>query len=170
MSDQNLNYAAIRQNVEKNLHRQKWLYRVIFFAMHLLFYVVAMLTMWGTVLVDAPLRLALFSSGSKAAVMVILPTILWTMLILCHVAALYIESRVGEKSLRERLLMREVGEEFLRKGLADEGVPEKPKRRAAAREVERVMLSDDGDLISVKEDEDVQQSDRRARTNHVGDS
>ena len=169
MSDQNLDYAAIRRNVENSLSRQKWMYRFIFFGIHVLFYVAAMLAVWGTLASNSQLRAALFDNGSGAAVIVILPTILWTTLILCHVASLYTESSVGEKALRERLLVHEVGEDILRKGLVDVGVSEKPKRRAVVHEAGRFLLSDDGELIPADEDEPIGQSDYKARTNCTGD-
>jgi len=169
MSDQNLDYAAIGRNVEKSLYRQKWIYRIIFFLMHMLFYVVAMLAVWGTVATDSQLRAVLFNNETGAALIVILPTILWTAVILFHVASLFFESSAGEKAIRERLLMREAGEEILRKGLVDEGMLEKPKRHATVSESERVRLSDDGERIPVDEDEFIEQSDHHARTNQSGD-
>ena len=170
MSDQNLDYTAIRRNVEKSLYRQKWIYRIVFFVAHVLFFVVAMLAVWGTVATDSQLRGVLFNNESGAAVIVILPTILWTAVILFHVASLFFESGAGEKAIRERLLMREAGEEILRKGLVDEGMLEKPKRRAPVLEAEHVRLSDDGELIAVDEDERIEQRDYNARTNHAGDA
>lgn len=170
MSDQNLDYAAIRRNVQKSIRRQKRLYRMIFFGTHLIFFAVTMFAVWGTVIANSQLRDVLFNSGSGAAVVVILPTILWATLILCHIASLFVESGAGEKSMREKLLMREVGEEILRKGLAGEGMLEKPKRRAAALEAERVLLSDDGELIPADEYERPEQRAYNARTNNADDS
>lgn len=167
MSDQNLDYAAIRHNVEKNLQRQKWSYRIIFFAMHMLFYLVTMLAVWGTVATDAQLRTVLFNNESGAGVIVILPTILWAAVILFHVASLYTESASGEKTIRERLLLREAGEEILRKGLMDEGLAEKPKRHASLYEAEHVRLSDDGEQLLADEDERIEQVDYNARTNQA---
>ena len=168
MSEQNLDYAAIRRNVEKGLYRQKWLYRSVFFFAHLLFFVGAMVGIWGTVATDSQLRAALFNNGSGAAIIVILPTILWALVILFHIASLYTESEVGEKAIRERLLMREVGEEILRKGLMDEGILEKPKRLAKVLEAERMRLSDDGELMPVDDVQRIEQSDYTARNNHAG--
>ncbi len=167
MPEQNLDYTAIRRNVEKNVSRQKWFYRSIFFVVHVLFYVVSMLAVWGTVATDAQLRAVLFGSGSAAAVVVIMPTILWAVLILCHVASLFTESSAGEKAIRERLLMREVGEEILRRGLVDEGPAEKPKRRAAEQEARNVLLSEDGELSPAGEDEQTKESSHSARANRV---
>src|SRR5262245_11860169 len=122
MPDQNLDYATIRRNIDQSLQRQKWMYRFIFFGMHVLFFVVSMLFVSGTVLPNAQLRAALFDNGSAASVIVILPTILWAVVLLFHLASLYTESGEAEKAMREKLLMREVGEEILRKGLADAGM------------------------------------------------
>jgi hypothetical protein len=166
MSDQNLDLAAIRGKVEKGLMRQKWIYRITFFLVHLLFYVLAMVGVWGTVSADAQVRDALFTSGSGMTIIVILPTILWTAVLLFHVASLFVESGVGQKAVRERLLMREVGEDILRKALVEEGLAEKPKRRAQALEDRPVILSDDGELVAVDETEPLEQSGYPARNSY----
>jgi hypothetical protein len=158
MSNQNLDYAAIRSSVEKRVTRQKWIYRILFFVMHLLFFVGTMLVVWGTVAADAQLRAVLFAEGSGAPVLLLVPTIMWAMVLLFHVASLYIESAAGEKAMRERLLMREVGEEILRKGLVEEGMLEKPKRRTAAPNAHYVLSADDGELVPVDEDERIERS------------
>jgi hypothetical protein len=167
MSDQDQDYAAIRRKVEKGVSRQKWVYRTTFFVVHLIFYVLTMLVVWGTVTSNPQLRELLFNNGSSAASIVILPTILWGAVVLFHVASLFYESGAGEKAIRERLLMGEVREEMLRKGLIDEGVTQKPKRHATSLEPERTMLSYDGELVSVYEDEPSAQSDYNARANHA---
>jgi hypothetical protein len=158
MSEQNLD--AIRSRVEQGLSRQKWNYRIAFFVAHVMFFVVAMLAVWGTVANDSQLRDILFNSESGAAIIVILPTILWTAVLLFHIASLYFETGAGEKAMREQLLMREVGKDILRYA----EMSEKPKRREL--EVERTRLSDDGELIPV--DEGSQQRSNNAHANHAG--
>lgn len=170
MSDQNRDYAAIRDNIEKGVVRERQNYRRIFFGMHLIVYMVTMVAVWGTVAANAQLYQILFNGQAGAGAIVIVPTILWAFVILCHVALLFTESDAAEKVMREKLLMRELGEEILRKGLADEGMAEKPKRRAAAAEVARTMLSDDGELIPADDDEALEQPDYNPRANRVGSS
>jgi len=85
--------------------------------------------------------------------------------ILCHGALLYTESDTAEKVMREQILMRELGEEILRKGLVDAGMAEKPKRRAEAL---HELLSDDGELIPVDDDESLEERDYSPRTNREG--
>jgi hypothetical protein len=170
MSDQNLDYAAIRRNVEKRLSRQKWLYRLIFFGFHLLVYLVAMLAVWGTIATNSQLRATLFGDSLGPALIVVLPTILWAMVILFHVASLFTETSTGERAMRERLFMREVGEGMLRQGLVDEGLLEKPKRSTAASEAERKRSSADGELIPTDEDQPTEQSDDSAHSKHAGAS
>lgn len=165
MSDQNLDYVAIGHNVEKSIEHQNRLYRRIFFGMHLVFFLVTMFAVWGIAMTNSQLRAVLFDSGSGAALVVILPTIMWAVAILCHVAALYTETGAAQKAMREKLLMSEIGEELLRKGLSDAGLLEKPKRRAAALKAERVGLSDDGELVPVDEDEHLEPRGYNARTN-----
>lgn len=162
MSDQNLDYSAIRRSVEKTVAQQKWTYRFIFFGFHLVFYLVTMLVMWGTIAANSQLRSALFDNGFGASIVVLLPTILWSFIMLCHGAALFIESPVAEKNIRERVIMRELGEEILRHGV---GMAEKPKRRAAL-ELERLLLSDDGEYT----DDQTPPQQATNRTNHHGNS
>ena len=145
-------YTTIEDRVEKNLSRQKWIYRILFFVMHGLFFVVSMLAVWGTVLSNAQLRALLFDSG--AGTIVILPTILWAAVILFHAASLYFESSAGEKAMRKQLLVREISEDMLR---------EKPKRQS---EASGMRLSDDGELIPADEDDYVDNT----RANHAGAS
>ena len=164
MSEQNLDYAAIRRNVEQGIQRQKAAYRMIFFLTHLIVFMVAMVGAWGTVLAHSQLRELLFNGEPGAGAIILLPTILWAFVILCHMAALYTESDAAEKAMREKLLMREVGEDILRQGLADEGAMEKPKRRAPAK---HLRLSGDGELIPVDDDDEVEEREHHAPSNHI---
>lgn len=143
MSEQELDYAAIRGSVEKGVARQRWRYRLIFFMMHLLFFVGSMLVVWGSIAMDGRIRALLFESGSAAAIIVLAPTAAWSLMILSHIAMLYIESNLGEKAIRQQILMNEVGEEILRRGQA--GV-EKPKRQAAETDGNPRLSSYDGEL------------------------
>jgi hypothetical protein len=169
MSEHQRDYAAIRRSVEHEVNRQKWTYRSIFFGMHLLFFAVAMFAVWGTVIADASLRSALFDQGSGGALIVILPTILWVAVLLFHAAALFTETAASEKVMRERLIMRELGEDILQRGLEDQGVFEKPKRRPSASDAVRVQFSEDGELIPLEEIERLEQSDY-ARSKRAGES
>ena len=167
MSDQNRDYAAIQRNIEAGIARQRKNYRMIFFGMHLIVYVVTMLAVWGTVAANVQLYEVLFNSQAGAGAIVLLPTILWAFVILCHGALLYTESDTAEKVMREQLLMRELGEEILQKGLVDAGMVEKPKRRSEAL---RELLSDDGELLPVDDDEGFEERDYIPRANREGSS
>ena len=147
MSDQNLDYAAIRRKIERKLVRQKWNYRIGFFIAHLLFYIVSLLLVVRTVQSSAQLRAIPLSTGSDLSALVIVPAILWGMVLLFHVASLYFESSMGEKAIRKQLLMREVGDDILKMGNLDDATLEKPKRHAAAADANRLRLSDDGELV-----------------------
>jgi hypothetical protein len=152
MSEQNLDYAAIRRNVDKRLSRQKWLYRIVFLVMHILFYLVTMLLVWNEVGSNVQLSSLLFSEESSALLVVLLPSIMWGTAILFHIASIFFETRTGEKAMRNQLLMREVGENIMRTGETDDAETEKPKRHALSLEEE-----------SVDEDEPLQQNDYNAR-------
>jgi hypothetical protein len=163
MSHQNLDYVAIRRKVDKAVKNQKSVYRYIFFGMHLFFYLVTMLAIWGTVSASEQLRNVLFNNAPLTAIVVILPTALWSLMILCHMAALYIETDTAEKALREKLLMSEIGEDILRKGLLDASQNEKPKRGAFS-DAAKILLSDEGELIS---DGEADQHKARAEQNSI---
>lgn len=152
MPDQSRDHAELRHKVEKSVAQQKWNYRITFFVMHLIFYLTAMLMVWGIVLTNPEVGNALFSSGTAAPTIVLLPTLLWGVVVFFHAAALYLETSAAEKSIRKRLLMRELGEELLRESLADNDLPEKPKRLATTQEVGYSRLSDDGELIADDDD------------------
>jgi hypothetical protein len=156
MSADHPNYHTIRRNVEQRLSRQKWLYRILFFVVHLIFYAVTMFVVWGTLAANDELWEMLFNTATSAGAVVLLPTILWAMVLLFHVASLYFESRAGEEAIRTQWLMREVGEEMMRKGFVDDTNDEKPKRHHAI-ESEAARLSDDGELIPLDEDERLEQ-------------
>jgi hypothetical protein len=169
MSQQNLDYEIIGSNVEKKVSRQKWNYRIIFFLAHVFIYIVTMLAVWGIVLNDLQLRTILFNSGTAKELIVILPTILWATVIVLHVASLFFESRAGEQTIRKQALIREVGEDILRKGLLDEGMLEKPKRRAV-KFAERVFISDDGEFMAASDDEHIERRDYKAHSTHGSNS
>ncbi|MBZ0302799.1 MAG: hypothetical protein K8J31_23850 [Anaerolineae bacterium] len=170
MSEPDLDYAAIQRRVEKNLLRQKWLYRILFFVMHVLFYVVSMGVIWGTVMSNPQLRDVLADPDSGASILVLLPTVLWAAVILFHAASLYFESSLGEKALRKRLLMREVGDELLRQEPLAADRAEKPKRRDTLTEARYRLSSDDGEFVLLDEDQPPDESDYPARTRQAGSS
>lgn len=167
MSDQNLDRAALRRTVEQGVSREKWLYRILFFAMHALFFVVSMLIAWGTVVANEQLRMLLFSSGSGASIILVLPTVLWAAVLLFHGAALYTESGIAEKAMRERILMRELREDVLRQAYEDPGGLEKLKRRTTLSDARRILASDDGELPPA-EDDRAEQPENAVRVNQSG--
>lgn len=146
MSNQGRDYAALRRSVEQSVARQKRNYRIVFFVMHLIFFLTAMFFVWGSLAANPQLQDLLTLSGSSTAI-VLIPTILWACVVLFHVAFLYLESAAGEKTIRQQVLMRELGEEILRQGLAGEIMSEKPKHDSASLETGYSRLSDDGELI-----------------------
>ncbi|MBX3062755.1 MAG: hypothetical protein KF726_07255 [Anaerolineae bacterium] len=160
MSDHQ-DYAAIRRNIANQVARRKWQYRVLFFATHLIFYAISMLTIWLTA-GYASSHGGLYETGAAATILLV-PTILWTAVLLFHVASFYFETSAGEAAIRERLMMREVREEMLRKGMLADEATEKPKRYAA-------KLSDDGELIPADDDDTAEQATYTARPNHLGSS
>jgi hypothetical protein len=133
--------------------------------MHLLFFIVSMAAVWGTLAANAQLREMLLSGESGAGIIVLVPTIMWAFVILFHVASLYTETRTGEKAMRAALLKREVVDDILRQVQTNKDTLEKPKRRAP--ENQHLRLSDDGELIDV---DDEQAEDYGTRANHAGSS
>ncbi|HRE49585.1 MAG TPA: hypothetical protein PLD47_17805 [Aggregatilineales bacterium] len=147
MSEQDLDQFALRENVEIAVQKQKRLYRMIFFAVHAVFYFVSMFVVWRTVSMSSIVADVFSRESSEASLIVLVPTLMWSVVILFHIASLYFESKVGEKKLREQLLIRELGKTFLYKGTTDLVRREKVKRELAHGEFS-VRISDDGELIT----------------------
>lgn len=64
---------------------------------------------------------------------------------------LLFDAGVMDKSMRDRLVMREIGEEMLRQGTPE--LIEKSKLHLAGTEADEVQLSDDGELVPVEKPE-----------------
>ncbi len=150
MSDNELDYTRIRQNVEQSLKKQKRNTRIGFFIANLIMFVIFMAISWGVALTNPEFgQMAVSKSDSPLMLMLILPTLGWAMGLFFNLMAILMDLGVMDKSMRERLVMREIGEELLRKGMTDLDA-EKPKRRLAETEIGDVALSDDGELIPVE--------------------
>lgn len=149
MPDQPLDYAAIERKIETGIANKKKFYHKLFFGVHLTFFASTLLVIWAIALSNSQLRETLFNTSLGAAMIIILPTIVWAMVMLIHTAVLYIESNAAEESMRQELLANEFARQMLREGLAKEAALEKSKNRFV--EEKLVRLSTDGELMSVDE-------------------
>jgi hypothetical protein len=154
MSD--LDYAAIRRVVEKGIADKRRFYRKLFFRIHILFYLATMFIMWGIVIVNSQSGNSLYDGRFGEAAIVILPTVMWGFAVLCHAAALYIESSAGERALREKILTETLGEEIRRLDIYQ--IVDKPKRNNSPMETDRLVLTDDGELVYADENGDAVQA------------
>jgi hypothetical protein len=150
MPDRDLDYEAIRRNVEKGVQDQRQFYRRLFFGINLTIYLVTMLIVWGVAVFNAQTGSGLYDGRLAEAAIVLLPTVMWGFVILCHAALLYTESATAEKTMREQVLARELGEEILRTATSYDD-REKPKRDNATSLSEQIALTDDGELVYAEE-------------------
>jgi hypothetical protein len=147
MPNQRQDYTAIQDKLELGLRRRKRLYRTLFFVMHLVFFAVSMLVVWGTLMGSAVLQDTLFNGGTGAALVVVVPTILWAFVLLFHVAALFFETSRGEIAIRRQLAAREISEDMLR------GETQEKLKRRDPLESEHMRLTSDGELIPLDDEQ-----------------
>jgi hypothetical protein len=88
---------------------------------------------------DLVLNDLIAQKNSPTTLAFILPIISWFVGIIMHGVSLALDTRLGERSLRERVIMREMHDAVMQ--MADTEGVEKPKRDQVMR------LSDDGELV-----------------------
>ena len=134
MSDDDLNYADMRERVEQRVRKRAE------FLLHLAIFIPVNLFIWVVVVL-----------GSRAldlsAWVLLIPifiTLAWTAGLVAHGADTYLQTGALDK-MREREMRREIALARLRRGLDDgddSAIPGKRKREPAIR------LSDDGELMA----------------------
>jgi len=151
--------ARLRQEVQKELERQKRISSLVLWIIHLIFAVVTTAIIWGVglthpTIADA-MKDAMGSKNNPLSLLLVFPTILAFLGVFLHGMAALIASGSLNRSMRERVLMAVLGRELL-DGTVDwlDGAKEKRKRGA-------VRLSQEGELVfdddqEAQEDEEVQ--------------
>jgi len=139
MADGQVNYAAIRRRADERMKRQKRVGQIVLFVVNVVMFVIFTAIALGAVLSNPTLRDWVTQKNSPAALAFILPIIGWLVGIMLHGIALALDTRMGERSLREKIIMREMHDAVMQ--MADAESAEKTKRDQVMR------LSDDGELV-----------------------
>jgi hypothetical protein len=143
MSQEQIDYRAVRKRVEEGVKRQKQLTKIIFFVVSLCMLILFGFIGWGIAASEGILN------NDDAAGALVMLTMGGAMSVLFQFIALTLDSKMGEASIRERLTARELGEEMLRLGMEEDF---QQKRKRAMR------LAEDGELEEIVEEEPVDSS------------
>jgi len=149
MSNDNIDYEAIRQRAEKRVRQR------VEFVQHLSVYVIINLILWALWLVAA----SAIQSPIVHFPWPILVTLGWGIGVAIHGMVVYTQTSMMDV-MRESAIEQEVRREMRLRGLdANSADLEKPKRDRAVR------LSDDGEMVPVDELEDARtrKSNRQTR-------
>ncbi len=134
MSQDQIDYRAVRRRVEEGVKRQKMGARIVFFVVSLFMLILFSLIGWGMASAQGVLN-----NEDVVGAMVML-NMAGFMSVLFQFISLTMDSKFGEASIRERLTARELGEEMLRMGMEDD-VQQKQKRA--------MRLAEDGELEEI---------------------
>jgi len=142
MSQNDLDYRAIRQAVEAGLKRQKFRGRIGFLLGSVAMFIAFMVVAW--IVFPSVDTTGSFSQDGFAVGSMIMLTMGWFASLMFQAASLYFDTKAGENQIRERLVAREINREMMRLGEDGAGFQEKAKRV--------MRLSDDGEIVEVVED------------------
>ena len=133
---QDIDYRRVRKYVDENLSKQKNITQRVFFFISLGMFILFNFFAWIA-----------FNLGQHEDEVVgagIMLTVGWGVSILYHFITMMLNTKAGERQMRESLTLRGIQQELARlgmEGISELGEMEKPKRR------ETVQLSDDGELV-----------------------
>jgi hypothetical protein len=148
MSQDQIDYKAVRRRVEEGVQKQKRTTRAVFFAISTIFLFVFGVIAFG-ILSDAGL------AGNEEVVgAMVMMGMAGFMGALFQLISLFLDTKSGEASMRDKLIARELGEEMLRMGLEDD-MQQKQKRAmrlASDGELEEIVDNSAGDELIVDEE------------------
>ncbi|MBA3870899.1 MAG: hypothetical protein H0X30_17290 [Anaerolineae bacterium] len=143
-----LDYRAIRKQVEAGIVQEKFRRRMGLFVIQLFVFIVFMIIGWGIFLssggATASAALASGSSDSPLMGAMVVLSMSGFMGLMFQAASLSMDTKRGEDRIRERLVAQEINREMLKMGMDD--VEEHEKRKGMMR------LTDDGELEEVIDD------------------
>ncbi len=148
MSNDDLNYAAIRARAEKRVKKRAE------FLQHLAIYLIVNGFLWLMFLV-----IAITTGAWPALIAPFLSTAGWGIGLAIHALTVYIDTNTVE-NMRQQEIDREIQREMQRRGMSAE-IPEsyeKPKRDQVMR------LSDDGELVPDETEQEQRPRARRRRS------
>lgn len=142
MSQDQIDYRAIRQAVEAGLKKQKFRSRIGFLIGSIVMFISFVVVAW--VLFPSVDSTNSFAKDGFAVGSMIMLTMGWFASLMFQAASLIFDTKAGENQIREKLVAREINREMLRLGEDPVAYQEKAKRV--------MRLSDDGEILEVVED------------------
>lgn len=146
-----IDYRAIRQRVEQQTRKEKMWLRLFLLALTVIIFIIFAVSSWQSFnggvlppLEEWNFRDQASTIDAQTSAMMMM-TVGWLLAILFQAVSLVVDTRMGENSLRERIMGREVNKEIMRLGMDTEEQNEKAKHV--------MRLSDDGELEEVVEEE-----------------
>lgn len=146
-----MDYKGIKERVEKDVRKQKRLAKFILFATNLGLFIVFMVIAWQMFLNGGgtPPQGAEFinlpgiakPAGNPLTNALVMLSIGWAVALILQATGFFIDSPIGERSMRDRATGREMRKEMERLGLDE--LEEHEKRKGMMR------LTDDGELEAV---------------------
>lgn len=132
-----MDYRAVRQRVEEGIKKQKKIARWVLFAVSIFMFILFLAIAWGNGGVQR-------NTDPTTGAMIMLSIGWWTA-ILFQFISLMLDTQLGERSIRERVIRHELFREMLESANAI-GFHEKRKRV--------MQLTDDGELEAIAETAD----------------
>ena len=149
-----LDYRAIRERVDEKLKREMRLAKFVLFAVNLGLFAACMVMAWHLYLSNGgvpPVWEEFINipgiarpAGNPATSALVMLTVGWIVALLIQGVSMILDTKLGQRQTRERIMGREVNKEIERLGLYTESQKEKAKHV--------MRLSDDGELEEVVED------------------
>ncbi len=164
MSTDPIDYAEINRRVEKELKKQRRNGRIGLFVPSLAMYLVFLAICWGMALRDPILSAQLQQQPSALGTILMMLTIGWGSSLFFHFMSILGEMGVFDRTIRDRVLVREIAEVMLQQG-AIANQTEKPKRNLDAddeNDAPEVRLSYDGELVPVERERQAIHERRRS--------
>jgi hypothetical protein len=152
MSQQEIDYRAIRRRAETDLAREKSKVRLIFFLTYLALFAVFMVFGWGLYLANGgtlpqPNIPGVSRETNPVTVAMSLLSAVGFMGLIFQFVSLILDTKIGERQLRERAMGRVMSAEMKRMGIDDEDMPHEKAKRL-------VRLGDDGELEEADPDDE----------------
>jgi O-antigen/teichoic acid export membrane protein len=154
MSQNELDYPAIRRRVEEELRREKARMRLIFFFISLLLFVIFIAIGWGVYLANGGTAPQANIPGvsreeNPFTFAMTMITAAGFINLVFQLVSVIVDTKRGERQLREQVTGRIINKEIQRLGLSEDDAPREKAKRL-------VRLGDDGELEEVLSDEEVE--------------
>lgn len=151
----------LRRRVEKELKAEKLQVRIIFFSITLLIYVLFMVIGWGMFLANGGAQPIPGVEDNPLVGGMVMLSVAGFLGVLFQFISLMLETRQGERQMRDRIAARVLSSAMLRLGYGDEEHSGEETEREKAKRIMR--LSDDGELEEVIDEEPPEEKSLQTR-------